>query len=795
MYRRTPRFARPFPSHQTARPHRRSRIAIFVAFAWAIVARPAAAQEPARGSIEGVVVDDSTNERRPAVTISVVGTTRGALTDEQGRFTIGELAAGTYTLRTRALSYRQAEATVTLRAGAATTITLRLTSAPLTLGAVQARARSPERDRFELRPNVGTVSLTPSAVSGVPALGEPDVLRTVQLLPGVNARNDFSSGYNVRGGESDQNLILLDGYPIYNPFHLGGLFSTFLDETVGEIELMTGGFGASHGSRLSSVLDVRSAEPHRAGLHGSAAVSVIASSVSIGSATKNGRGSWMLSGRRTYADKLVSALSDRTFPYHFSDAQLHAVRAIGSGNARVELTAYAGSDVLDGDFTQFGDSSRAGGGAFGFTWANQVAGVTLRDVWREHARLPLFGSADSVGAEQRVSNSHFSTGLDLGSGALTLSNRINELRVAGAVHWHRGAHERRVGYEASAYDVRYDVGSTSAGTELFALHQSPRAGALYYQESWRPTKRLLTEVGLRGEALSGRGWSGLSPRASAKYFVTPDLAVSVAGGQYAQWLHSLNREDIPVRVFDFWVASDEFVEVSRAQHLVLGVERWLGPLRFVRVEGWAKKYEHLLEQNTADDPGRRGDEFLDASGTSYGFDLLLRQLDVGAFGGWLSYTFGVSKREHDGVGYWPGHDRRHNVNLVGTWKPGRKYLFAARLGVASGTPFTDIVGQLVRRTYDPAGHQYGSGAFAGEFEPVGGARNAERYPLFQRLDLSVSRASTWRGMQVTPYFSVVNAYNAKNVFLYVFDYTKSPPSRQAVSQFPFLPSAGVTIQF
>jgi hypothetical protein len=394
-----------------------------------------------------------------------------------------------------------------------------------------------------------------------------------------------------------------------------------------------------------------------------------------------------------------------------------------------------------------------------------------------------------------VSFSRFTTGLDLGSGALTLTNRVNEARAAGTVHWHRGARERRLGYEASWYDIRYDIGSPSAGTVLFGLHQSPRAGALYYQESWKPSRRLLVEAGLRGEALSGRGWSGLSPRASAKYFVTPDLALSVAAGQYAQWLHSLNREDIPVRVFDFWVASDEYVEVSRAKHLVVGVERWLGPLRFARVEGWVKRYDHLLEQNTADDPGRRGDEFLDASGTSYGFDFLLRQLDVGAFGGWLSYTYGVSTREHDGVRYWPGHDRRHNVNLVGTWKPGRKYVFAARLGVASGTPFTDIVGQLARRSYDPGAHKYGSGGVAGELEPVGGARNASRYPLFQRLDLSVSRAGTWRGMQVTPYVSVVNAYNAKNVFIYTFDYTRNPPTREASSQFPLLPSLGLTIGF
>src|SRR5688572_13891787 len=579
MYRRVT-----FPARMPRlRPLPRSAVDALAALLLVVFAWPAGAQGTGRGTVAGTVVDDSTGAPIPRATVLVVGTTRSTFTDESGRFVIGGVAAGARTLRTRILSYRPRDVAVVVVAGDTVTATIRLVVAPFTLGAVRARARPPERDRFELSPNVGTVTLTPSAMSGVPALGEPDVLRTVQLLPGVNARNDFSSGYNVRGGESDQNLILLDGYPIYNPFHLGGLFSTFLEETVGEIELLTGGFGARHGGRLSSVLDVRSAEPARPGLHGTVGLSVIASSLSIGSAAKNGRASWMLSGRRTYADKLVSALSDRTFPYHFSDAQLHAARAIGGGNARIELTAYAGADVLNGDFTQFGDSSRAGGGTFDFDWSNQVLGLSFTNVWRDGARLPLVGRADSVGAEQRVSYTRFATALDLGDGALELSNAVDELRAAGAVHWHRGSRERRLGYELSAYGITYDVGSAATATQLFALRQTPKAGALYYTENWRPTRRLLAEVGLRAEHVSGRGWSGVSPRVSAKWFVTPDFAVSAAAGQYAQWLHSLNREDIPVRVFDFWVASDEYIEVSRAQHLVLGAERWLGASRFARV--------------------------------------------------------------------------------------------------------------------------------------------------------------------------------------------------------------------
>ena len=771
-------------------------LALLVVASFAATDNADAQLAPARGAIEGTVVDSATGMTKAGVAVTLDGTGRGVRTDASGRFALVDLAPATYTIRTRLIGTRAIERVVTVRASAITTVTLVIADAPVTLTAIRARARSPERDRFELSPSIGAISLTANNAKNVPSFGEPDILRAVQLLPGVNARNDFSSGFNVRGGESDQNLILLDGYPIYNPFHLGGLFSTFLDETVGSIDLLTGGFDASHGGRLSSVLDVTSGEPERTGIHGTAAVSVISSSLTLGSASADGRASWTVSGRRTYADKLVAAVSDKSFPYHFSDAQFHGVRALGSGDLRLEMSAYAGSDVLNGDFATFGDSASAGGGGgkFVFGWANQLVGATVRDVWRDSVRLPLVGVADSVGAEQHVSFTRFATGLDLGGGAFSLTNSVHELRVAGDVHWHRGAHERRLGYEASGYAIRYDVTSSATQSSLFELAQHPTASALYYQEQWKPAKKLIAEAGLRAEHLTGRNWSGVEPRVSVKYFVTPDLALTAAVGEYAQWLHSLNREDIPVRIFDFWIVSDQYVPVSKARHYVLGMERWLGPLRFARVESWVKQYDHLLEQNTADDPAVRGDEFLESRGTSYGFDLLLRQLDVGPFGGWLAYTYGVSTRERNGVAYWPGHDRRHNLNVVGTYRPGSHYTFSARLGVASGTPYTDIVGQLVRRAYNPGTHSFDDKT-RGELEPVGGARNGERYPLFQRLDLGVSRAGEWRGMHFMPYLSVVNAYNARNVFIYTFDYTRNPPTREAASQFPFLPSIGLTVTF
>ena len=177
------------------------------------------------------------------------------------------------------------------------------------LGAVRTEARPVERDIFESRPGVGTVQITARAAEGVPKFGEPDIIRIIQLLPGVEARNDFSTGLNVRGGESDQNLILIDGFPIYNPFHLGGLFSTFIDPMVHDVTLMTGGFPARYGGRLSAVLDVHSQEELRSGIHGAAELSVLASTGALGGSFNQGKATWMIAGRRTYADKFVDLIS------------------------------------------------------------------------------------------------------------------------------------------------------------------------------------------------------------------------------------------------------------------------------------------------------------------------------------------------------------------------------------------------------------------------------------------------------------------------------------------------------
>lgn len=764
-------------------------------------ARAIGAQQPARdGVIAGTVLSERGGDPVVRAAVSIAGARTGARTDDRGRFHL-DAAPGSYTLRIRALGYEYAQRPVTVVAGDTTPITIVLTPIPLQLQAVETRARPRQRETFENVPEVGTFTLRGSTLREVPPVGEPDVLRAVTLMPGLVVRSDYTAGYNVRGGESDQNLILLDGVPVYNPFHLGGLFGTFLDETVQEVNLMTGGFPAPYGGRLSSVLEVSTADEAQRGVHGAVTASLLSTSGVLGGTLPDDRTSWSIGARRTYADAIMAILpfSDgRELPYHFYDGQAKLRHLFDNGGS-IALTAYAGRDVLDGNIAQL-DDEEGDAGDFAFDWGNHLVGLALVQPFGPGTLVPLGGGkgivlGDSARWETRASITGFTTGLDLGSGSFVLDNDLTDLHGSTALTWWTNKHERRLGVEGSKLDVRYDGRVQDAGTPILDLGMSPIVAVVSWDDIWRAAPTLQLRWGVRGEHVTGRRWTGFSPRATAKWFASRDLAITVGGGRYTQWTHAIRNEDVPVRVFDSWVAADEFIPVSKADHAILGAERWFGDARFVRVETWAKRYADVPEQNPADDSLARGDEFLYATGLSYGVDVLLRRVEGDVLSGWISYGYSVSARERDGVRYAPAQDRRHTMNALLAWRLPNRWQLASRLGFGSGVPYTDIEGQIVRRVYNGADNQWDSGITERDVEPVGGTRNGTRYPVFYRLDLTASREFQWRGAQLVPFVSVVNATNRRNVFIYSFDYTENPPTRTAYSQFPILPSVGLTVRW
>ena len=772
----------------------------------AAAASGASAQQPAAGSLSGTVVNAATGAPVRAE-LATDRPRRAVRTDSAGRFALGQLAPGQVRLRVSAFGYAPIDTSVAIRSGEPTVLTLALRAAPHALAPVVTTAKHPERIRFEEQATPSVVTISGSEVRRVPALGETDVLRSVALLPGVVARNDFSAGFNVRGGEADQNLVLLDGIPIYNPFHLGGLFGTFIDKAVSGVDVLTGAFPARYGGRLSSVLDVKSLEEVRGGAHGTAEVSLLSSSLFAGGAVARGRLSWNVAARRTYADKVVEWLrGSKDFPYHFQDAQFRGRLALPNGGT-VGLTAYAGKDLLyyedDPDPVVEIPGSPVPGAfededeSVTFDWGNQVTGLTLDQPLGPRTRV-----------SQRLAFSRFATHFRLPRDSAQLVQSVSEVQIGGSLVQERNAHTVSAGYEAAWYRTSYrerlrmfrDDGDDLEFPDPLAtdgdttMRQRPALAAVFAEDVWRPSARWVVRAGLRGEFISGANWSGISPRVSAKYFVTPTLALTAAGGRYAQWMRAVRNEDLPLRVFDLWLASDADVPVSTATHLVLGVERWLSDVRFVRVEGYAKTYDRLAEPASTVDPRVRPSLLRFYDGRSYGLDVYLRQLERNGVSGWVAYSYGVTTRERNGASYWPGHDRRHNANVVlGYARPQKPWSLGAHLGVASGTPYTGWSGVMNRYRYDPVRNVWGE-LRTGE-EIVRGERNAERFPFYWRLDLTGEGRFTVGGATLRPYLNIVNVFNRKNVFLYTFDGDQDPPVIDGVSQFPLLPSVGLRVEW
>jgi hypothetical protein len=663
-----------------------------------------------------------------------------------------------------------------------------------------AAAKMPARQRFEALAQTSTISLDPIEIERTPTLAEPDVARVAQLLPGTVAKNDYSVGVNVRGGESDQNLIRLDGITVFNPFHLGGLFSTFDASAVESVDLITGAFPARLGGRLSSVMDValRPGRSDRVGVRG--AVSVLSSRALAEGPIGSSGASFLIGGRRTYADMVAAAFTDDDIGYYFSDGLAKLTLPLGRG--RLSATGYWGRDALDLPWIDAEPGVEAVD--FAFSWGNRLAGVT----W-----LQPIGAAQ---LDTHVDISEFTTRFGLVPGQFTAMNEVRQLAARTALGFRLAdQNDVQLGVGIEDYRIEYDAGNASLSYEVpdgiwindhripydfgevvltaagLDLDYRPRVWFAYLDNSWRPVAPLILRLGARLEHVDGgAAFTGVSPRVGAKLFLTEDLALTGSAGRYYQALHSIRDQEIPINLFDFWIGADEVTPVARSDQLVIGLERWFGRQVSLTVEGYTKSYDDLPLRNFEDDPRVRGDEFLIATGSAWGFDLLLRR-HLGGVRGWISYSYAKATRDVGTEAFAPAHDRRHTLDIVlQTAGPFGSEL-SVRWGYGSGLPYTGMVGQWQHRQYNAELHLFE----LPQEEVIGRTINGERYPYYSRLDVGMRWQFHWLGGLWQPFLNIVNLYNRRNVFAYTFDYDSVPPVRSGWSQLPVVPTIGVEFEW
>ena len=725
-------------------------------------------------------------------------------TDRLGSFRIFEVAPGPYTVRVQGLGYAEYSEEIVISPTETMELDLRIQRSALQIEGISVEAeRSRERARFEQVGGATVRALNLDEVRIVPGLAEPDPVRALEVLPGVVSTSDFSASFHVRGGSQDQNLILLDGMPIFSPFHLGGVFSVFNADMIDRVELHSGGFPAEHGGRVSSVLQIES-DAGDGDFSIDGAVSLLATRAAVGGRLANSVADalgfesvrYRMSARRSYLNLIAKQV-----PYHLTDVQT-IVEGWTTGGDRIMLTAYTGRDVFD--LTSLDDEDFPL--RINLDWGNDALGAR----W---TRLRRGGGSLDV----RANFSRYLTRLTFPDFADTrLSSRIKQGQFRADLDL-RPSERVSVQVGTSAERQFYKNLFSSGGTEFGSQIGNGWLFGTYVQTRWSPPRTWLVELGLRADGYSpdpGDWVQEIAPRLAVKrFFGGRDVAVKVAVGRYTQFVHSLRDEELPIGL-DFWVLAGARAPHTISDQLQVGVEGYHGIDWFWSLEGYVRSFDGVVTFNTADDPNDDFDDILSGDGLSYGVDLMVRK-ETGAVNGWLAVSYLEADRtfpdplsplpSQPEVSYSPIFDRRIDVDLVLRYPAPWGWEGGIRWNLGTGIPYTSVLGSY--QYYEPRyvggrGLEW-SGApdpdanpdDDGDFGVVLGDRNSSRYPAYHRLDVSFRRTFEKSWGSITPYVNLINVYNRRNVLFYFFEYERSPAVRSGVSMFPVLPTFGVEVRF
>jgi hypothetical protein len=722
--------------------------------------------------LEGQVLVSRDSTPLSGVRVRVLDLPQATATDARGRFRLDQLPRVALRLVFERIGIRPD----TLAVGAdQATLVVYLEAAAVQLGPVVSTAQPSARERFDRVAQTSTVTLEPVELKQVPGVAEPDVVRVVQLLPGTVAKNDFSTGLNVRGGENDQNLIRLDGIPVFNPTHLGGLFSTFDPSALRSVEFITGGFPAGYGGRLSSVLDITLLDGDAERPHVRGALSVLSAKALVdGPVGKTGL-TYLIGARRTYADAFADAFSDDPFTYYFADLIAKASLRLPGGGT-LAATGYWGRDALDLPWIEASlEDDRVD---FALNWGNRLVGLTYRQ------------SLGPVVLEHQASVSEFNTRQAFEPDILSFNNSARVLSLQTALAASGRRHQLRLGGGYERFRMLYDTRNDAIGQGVANLAYRPQVWSAFLDEQWKPTEFLLLRPGVRVEHVTGAEVTSVAPRIALKAFVTRSFALTGSAGRYYQAIQSLSDQELPLNIFDIWIGADATTPVSRAEHLVAGFEQWFGRHTSLAVEGYFKTFDQLAIRDPFDDPKVQGDEFTIGDGDARGLDVLLRR-HMGQVQGWIAYSYAEATRRTPIDTFPPGHDRRHSVDIVLEAPGPLGSRLGARWGYGSPLPYTGIDGAWLHREYNPVLHAFDEF----EEESFSTTINRQRFPHYSRLDVSLRwEFHKWGGIW-RPYVQVVNAYNRQNVFVYRHDYRAVPPTRSGLTQLPVLPTLGVEFEF
>ena len=690
------------------------------------------------GSVYGFVTDSSNGEALIGANVFITDLALGMATDINGYYVLQEIPQGSYEVSVSYVGYKIFRQKIDISDGQSVKLDLVLTEEVVSFSEVEVTAEKIKR-KNNIQPS--TVNLSPRMLRSAPALAEPDLFRTIQALPGVLTTSEFSTGLVIRGGNTDQNLILLDGVTVYNPSHLGGIFSNFIVDGVKEAELIKGAYNAEYGGRLSAVLNIISREGNQKKFEGKANLSLLSAQ-----ATLEGpfyKGAWVFSGRRTYFDKIFQNVPSIP-PYYFYDVQSHVYSDL-SPKDRISLSFYNGVDDLV--FDTFGLSGR---------WGNRTLSSQYRRVFSEK----LIGNF-------LLANSLFFTEFGLGgSNGLNSDNQIDDATLAANFSWFKSS-SSTVKFGAQIKNLGFLYTNSFNDSLQFEINTKPKEFASYAKLKYSPSKKVILEPGLRLNFYSVYSDS-LFPdlRFGMKYLLTEDRYLNFSVGNYHQFIATF-QDDYNPTILDQWIAVDRTIAPAKSSQIVLGYEEYVSDLYKFQVEGYYKDIKNLFtfEESRATTDEAFSDTALSelvtpSNGYAYGLELFAQKMS-GRLSGWLAYTFSVSRKSMNSIfydkneEYYNSWDRTHSFSALGNYQITQKWDMNWKLSLQSGQAYTPIIGyynQILPESPDEV------------YRTIPGTRNSARYSPYSRLDLGFVYHTKLFGSKMDIYVQIINVFNRKNIF-------------------------------
>ena len=781
-----------------------------ITFCWLfLVSLLASAQKT--HTLSGYFKDASTGETLIGATLSVKGKAKGINSNPYGFYSI-TLAEGSYTLVGSFVGYQSQQFTIDLFAD--TLLNISLFSAMALSEEVIVTAK--KRENNIRNAQMGKITLPIEQIKSVPAfLGEVDLLKVVQLLPGIRNAGEGSAGIYVRGGGPDQNLIMLDDAVVYNTGHLFGFFSIFNADAIKNVSLIKGGMPAQYGGRLSSVLDISMKEGNNQDYQMEGGIGLIASRFSLQGPIKKDKASFIISARRTYVDAVAKPFISKSSQFYGSGYYFYDLNAKlnykFSEKDRLYLSGYFGRDVFD--FVNGRQSLNVK-----IPWGNATG--TLR--WNHVFNNKLFGNTTAVYNDYKFSfeaaQDNFAVKLASGIRDLSLKQDFDfypfskhKLKFGGLYTYHQ--------FTPSVVSGRQDsVEFNPLNAQVKFAHE----GAVYLQDDWEVSDRWNINAGLRYSAFQQIGaftvyekdangnrtdssvfkkgepvktYGGLEPRLTIRYSINDRTSIKASVTRNLQYIHLVSNAGTTLPT-DLWVPSTYRVKPQTSWLYAAGLFKNFKNNTFeTSLEVYFKDMRNQIEYREGYTPNSIADteeDFVFGKGWSYGSEIFVNKVK-GKLTGWVGYTLSWTWRKFDALNFaekYPAkYDRRHDLSVVAMYKLSDRWKLSATFVYGTGNAAT-----LPQRFYIVGG------VLTQEYSRI----NQYRLPAYHRMDLGAVLAgknNNKRKLKTEWVFSLYNAYSRQNPYFIYFDQGGNPANgslqvqAKQVSIFPVIPAVTWNFKF